>query len=35
MPKTPGEKKAFKSGIVKGMTLVDEGLPGGSVHLQI
>ena len=28
MPKTPGEKKAFKSGIVKGMTLVDEGLPG-------
>ena len=28
MPKTPGEKKSFKSGIVKGMTLVDEGLPG-------
>ena len=28
MPKPPGEKKAFKSGIVKGMTLVDEGLPG-------
>ena len=28
MPKTPGEKKAFKAGIVKGMTLVDEGLPG-------
>mgnify|MGYP001472496961 FL=1 len=28
MPKTPGEKKAFKAGIVKGMSLVDEGLPG-------
>ena len=28
MPKTPGEKKSFKAGIVKGMTLVDEGLPG-------
>ena len=28
MPKTPGEKKAFKAGIVKGMGLVDEGLPG-------
>jgi len=28
MAKTPGEKKAFKSGIVKGMDLVDEGLPG-------
>ena len=28
MAKSPGEKKAFKAGIVKGMTLVDEGLPG-------
>ena len=28
MPKTSGEKKAFKAGIVKGMGLVDEGLPG-------
>ena len=28
MPKTPGEKKAFKAGIVKGKGLVDEGLPG-------
>ena len=28
MAKTPGEKKAFKAGIVKGQTLVDEGLPG-------
>ena len=28
MPKTTGEKKAFKAGIVKGMSLVDEGLPG-------
>ena len=28
MAKTPGEKKAFKAGIVKGKTLVDEGLPG-------
>ena len=28
MAKTSGEKKAFKSGIVKGMSLVDEGLPG-------
>ncbi len=25
---THGEKKAFKSGIVKGMSMVDEGLPG-------
>ena len=28
MPKTPGEKKSFKAGIVKGIPLVDEGLPG-------
>jgi chemotaxis protein MotB len=28
MPKTPGEKKAYKAGITKGKTLVDEGLPG-------
>ena len=28
MAKTSGEKKAFKAGIVKGMGLVDEGLPG-------
>jgi chemotaxis protein MotB len=28
MPKSAGEKKAFKAGIVKGMSLVDEGLPG-------
>ena len=28
MAKTPGEKKAFKSGIVKGMDMVEEGLPG-------
>ena len=28
MPKTSGEKKAHKAGIVKGMSLVDEGLPG-------
>ena len=28
MPKTTGEKKAFKAGIIKGMSLVDEGLPG-------
>lgn len=28
MPKTPGEKKSYKSGIIKGQSLVDEGLPG-------
>ena len=28
MAKTSGEKKAHKAGIVKGMSLVDEGLPG-------
>ena len=28
MAKSSGEKKAFKAGIVKGMSLVDEGLPG-------
>jgi len=28
MPKTPKEKKAYKEGITKGKTLVDEGLPG-------
>jgi len=28
MPRSPKEKKAYKAGITKGKTLVDEGLPG-------
>jgi chemotaxis protein MotB len=28
MPKSAGEKKAYKAGVIKGKSLVDEGLPG-------